>query len=197
MEIKHQVSGIEKGLFRLVSKGNKRAFSAVYDHFEPKLFAFVFKITRSRVTAEEIIQEIFIKLWVRRAKLGKIDNPDAYVYSMAANATFNYLRKEVRKAAIVEKLRRDTIAYHNSTEEVINFCESYAIILQAVEQMPIQRRTIYLMSREKGLTNQEIAKEIKISPNTVRNHLTEALRTLRELFGNRTISMVLLLISMS
>lgn len=197
MDIKHQVSGIEKGLFQLVSKGNKKAYSAIYDHFEPRLFAFVVRMSRSKVTAEEIIQELFIKIWTNRAKLAKIDNPVAYVYAMAANATFNYLKKEAREAAMVEQLKRDTAMCHNSTEEVINFYESRTLIMQAVEQMPIQRRTVYLMSREQGLTNQEIAKEINISPYTVRNHLTGALRSLRKLFGKRIIVVAFLLMTMS
>ncbi|MBX2914492.1 MAG: RNA polymerase sigma-70 factor [Cyclobacteriaceae bacterium] len=197
MDIKHQVPCIEKELFRLVSKGNKRAFSEVYDHFEPRLFAFVFRMSRSKVTAEEIIQEIFIKIWLNRTKLAKIDNPGAYVYAMATNATFNYLKKEARGVALAEQLKRDAVTCQNSTEDVFDFYESRMIIMRAVEQMPTQRRTIYLMSREQGLTNQEIAKEIKISPYTVRNHLAEALRTLRKLFGKRTIAVVLFLISMS
>ena len=197
MDIKHQVSGIEKRLFRLVSKGNKKAYSAIYDHFEPRLFTFVLRMSRSKVTAEEIIQELFIKIWTNRAKLAKIDNPGAYVYAMAANATFNYLKKEAREAAMVEQLKRDTATCHNATEEVINFYESRTLIMQAVEQMPIQRRTVYLMSREQGLTNQEIAKEINISPYTVRNHLTGALRSLRKLFGNRIIVVAFLLMTMS
>lgn len=197
MDIKNLVFGVDRRLFRLVSRGDKKAFSAIYNHFEPRLFTFVLKMTKSRVTAEEIIQELFIKIWANRTKLTNVDNPGAYIYTMATNATFNYLKKEARGVAMTEQLKRDTATCQNSTEEVINFYESRTIIMRAVEQMPIQRRTIFLMSREQGLTNQEISHAINLSPNTVRNHLNEALRSLKKLFGRRTSALVFILMAVS
>ncbi len=183
MDIKPEVLGREVELFIMVSKGNQKAFSEVYDHFEPRLFAFVCKMARSKVAAEEIVQELFIKLWISRKKLAEVKNPRAYVFTMAANLTFNYLKKVAREFALAERVRKKSPTFSNATEEVIHFLESQKLLMEAVEQMPTQRKAVYLMSREGGLTKEEIAKKMNLSPNTVRNHLSESLHTLRKLFG--------------
>lgn len=170
-------------LFSLVSRGNHKAFQEVYDHFEPRLFAFVCSMSKSKTTAEEIVQELFIKLWTTRDRLAAVNNPRAYVFTIAANLTYNYLKKRAREIALAEKMRQKSSVISNATEEVIYFLESQKLVEEVVEQMPAQRRAVYLMSREEGLSKEEIATKMSISPNTVRNHLSDSLRLLRKLFG--------------
>ncbi|MBY0434798.1 MAG: RNA polymerase sigma-70 factor [Cyclobacteriaceae bacterium] len=183
MDGKSVVLGRETEFFSMVSKGNRKAFSEVYDHFEPRLFAFVCKMTRSKVAAEEIVQELFIKLWITRKKLAEVENPRAYVFTMAANLTFNYLKKVAREVALAKRVRKRSPTFSNATEEIILFLESQKLVMDVVKQMPAQRKAVYLMSREGGLSKEEIARKMNLSPNTVRNHLSEALHTLRKLFG--------------
>lgn len=181
----------EREFFKLASRGDQEAFTKIYNHFEPKLFAFVNRMTRSSAASEEIIQELFIKLWTSGEKLAQIENPGAYVFSMAANLTLNYLKKIAREATLVQRLKRSSFASSNQTEEAVSFNESRSLVEQAVAQMPAQRKMVYLMSREQGLNNNEIAKAIKLSPNTVRNHLAEALRSLRLLFQKNVVLLLL------
>lgn len=183
MDIKPEVLGRETELFSMVAKGNQKAFSEVYDHFEPRLFAFVCKMARSKTIAEEIVQELFIKLWTTRKRLAGVKNPKAYVFTMAANLTFNYLKKVAREVALAEQVRQKSPTFSNTTEEVIHFLESQKLAMEVVGQMPAQRKAVYLMSREDGLSKEEIARKMNLSPNTVRNHLSESLRILRKLFG--------------
>ena len=196
MEIKPEVLGRETELFSMVSKENQKAFNEVYDHFEPRLFAFVCKITRSKVAAEEIVQELFIKLWIARTKLGKVKNPRAYVFTMAANLTFNYLKKVAREVALADRVRKKSPTFSNVTEEVIHFLESQKLVMETVERMPAQRKAVYLMSREDGLSKEEIAKKMNLSPNTVRNHLSESLRVIRKLFARSTSTLTILVINL-
>lgn len=193
MDIKPEVPSRETELFSMVSKGNQKAFNEVFDLFEPRLFAFVCKLTRSKVAAEEIVQELFIKLWTTRKRLAEVKNPRAYIFSMAANFTFNYLKKVARESTLAEKIRQKSPTFSNVTEEVIHFLETQKLVMEAVEQMPAQRKAVYLMSREGGLSKEEIAQKMNLSPNTVRNHLSESLRVIRKLFAG---SMSILTVSL-
>lgn len=193
MDIKPEVPSRETELFSMVSKGDQKAFNEVFDLFEPRLFAFVCKLTRSKVAAEEIVQELFIKLWTTRKRLAEVKNPRAYIFSMAANFTFNYLKKVARESTLAEKVRQKSPTFSNVTEEVIHFLETQKLVMEAVEQMPAQRKAVYLMSREGGLSKEEIAQKMNLSPNTVRNHLSESLRVIRKLFAG---SMSILTVSL-
>src|SRR6185312_15492514 len=91
----------EKELFTLLASGNEAAFTQIFDYFEPQLFPFILKITRSQSIAEEVVQEIFIKLWINRTKMGDVENHRAYIFKMATNKTMNYLRDLARKSELI------------------------------------------------------------------------------------------------
>jgi RNA polymerase sigma-70 factor (family 1) len=174
----------EKELFALIAQGNKAAFSKLFDYYEPRIYPFVFKITRSEVLTEEIVQELFIKLWTNREQFPQIEYPRSYIFRMATNRTYNYLKSQSRRVVAESKGMSAAILEENSTEELINFKETEAIINNAVELLPEQRKKVYILSRRQGLNTEEIAEQMNLSPKTVKNHLTEALRFLKQHLQN-------------
>jgi RNA polymerase sigma-70 factor (ECF subfamily) len=169
----------ESSLFYRLSEGDVDAFTSIFNFYEPRIFPFVFKMTKSEVIAEEVVQEIFIKLWTNRASLGAVDNPKGYLFRMASNQTITHLRGKARQMKLAKAVAHFVDEESNATEEFLELKEVQSLVHEAVEQLPPQRKLIYTMSRQQGLKNDEIAQRLNISVSTVKNQLTEALRTIK------------------
>lgn len=170
----------DNDLFILISRGNESAFTEIFHRYDKRLFPFVLKMVKTEAIAEEIIQEIFIKLWVNRNKLAAIDRPDAYLLTIAFNHTLDQIKKGIKERKMLHELAgrlKNEVSYN--TEDTLLLRGSIALVEQAVDQLPPQQKRVYTLSRQQGLKNEEIAKTLAISPNTVRNHLAEALRSIR------------------
>jgi RNA polymerase sigma-70 factor (ECF subfamily) len=170
----------EKELFIRLSRGDQVAFTKIFDHYEPRIYPFVLKMTRSEISAEEIVQELFIKIWTNRAIFENIENPRSYIYRMATNKTVNYMKAIARNVRLVKKVSGQLVVEKNITEELLDLKETEAIINQVVGQLPEQQRKVYILSRKEGLKAEEIAERLNISHKTVKNHLTEALHFIKE-----------------
>jgi len=143
----------------------------------PKMKYFISHFVKSDAIAEELSQDIFMKLWENREKLNRIQSFNSYIYRMSKNIALNYLEHKYVEDTYLEN-------YHGETEATIEG-ELYAREIELLEQltinqMPAQRKTIYEMSRKKGMKNEEIATALGISKKTVENHLNLALKEIRK-----------------
>ena len=184
MTSEHKILPNEKELFERISHGDEAAFTEVFYYYEPRIFPFILKMTDSKALAQEIVQELFLTLWVRRDSASQIEHPRSYIFRMAANKTTTWLKKEARKTH-VEKNAMELISdEYNTAEEKIAFQEMQESVNKAVEQLPPQQKLVYQLNRQQGLKNEEIAQQLNISEKTVKNHLTEALRSIRNHLEN-------------
>lgn len=172
----------EKQLLQQAARGSRRAFGRLFDVYFQKLGAYIFKVTKNRVFAEEIVQEVFIKLWEQRADLEKIQNFEAYLFRISKNRTLNFLRDRSAERIRVEKLQQEHLQLVQLPEV---FTEHYyRIVDQAVSELPPRQQRIYHLVRNKNKKYDEVATEMNISKETVRKHMFLALRFLkREVAG--------------
>lgn len=169
----------EKDLFARATEGDQVAFTSIFDHYSPRIFAFVSKMTKSQTEAEDITQEIFLKLWASRKKFPEIKSYNSYIFTMAFNYTINYIKRNNWKTGKLCLVKNDLSDHSNITEETIDFNESNLLVQQAVQKLPPQKKIIYKLNREQGLTLEQIAEKMNLSRNTVRNHLVEAISFIR------------------
>jgi len=169
----------ESDLFRMIAEGDQSAFREIFDIYNSRLAVFIFKLTKSEATAAELVQDIFVKLWLNRSKLSSVTQPQAYIFTMAANRTMDYLRKMTFESKFRANVRRQLSLYQNSTEDDIFARESQQLIDQAVVQLSSQKQKIFRLSRYEGLNHDEIASHLQLSKSTVKNHLVETLRHIR------------------
>jgi RNA polymerase sigma-70 factor (family 1) len=183
-----------KELFERIALGDEAAFKILFETYRSKFFAAVFNVTKSVVVAEELTQEAFINIWRSRAGLTKVDNPNAYLYKIILNLLHTYFCKESNESQIRDhaRFRRGEADY--STIELLEVKETEQLIARAVERLPRQQKTVYRLSRERGMKYHEIAAELKISPNTARNHLIEALKAVRLYLKGHTPAISLLIL---
>ncbi len=185
----------ERGLFARIGNSDAIAFSQVFHAYNRRLYPFVFKLVKSEALSEDIIQDIFAKLWTNRHLLSNVENPKSYIFTIAANVT----KQQLKLLAKENRLMTDSAYWpvrgeSNDTEEVIFLNESEQVLNDAVGSLPPQRQLIYRLSREEGKSYEEIAAELNISKNTVRNQLVEALKVLRKAMHNAAGLIVALLI---
>jgi RNA polymerase sigma-70 factor (family 1) len=169
----------ERELVRQVSEGSRAAFRVLFDLYNPRLTAFIYKLTKSETTAAELVQDIFVKLWISRADLGEVNNMQAYMFAMASNRTIDHLRKISAESRMLGKLWTRIAKFQESAEEAYNAKECNDIINQAMLQLSPQKQRIFRLSRYEGLNHDEIAAELRISKSTVKNHLVDTLRHLK------------------
>ncbi|MBS1666977.1 MAG: RNA polymerase sigma-70 factor [Bacteroidetes bacterium] len=169
----------EKELFNCMSKGDEQAFTKIFAYYEPFIYPFIFKLTRSALAAEEIVQELFIKLWTSKENMSQVENHRSYIFRMAANRSVNYLKKLANDTQLVKTAAQYIPTNSNNTEELLDLHQTEKTIQLAIGSLTQQQKTVYQLSRQQGLKNHEIAALLQISEKTVKNHLTHALHHIK------------------
>ncbi|WP_236978759.1 RNA polymerase sigma factor [Membranihabitans maritimus] len=170
---------IEKELIIALRRGDKSAFKRIYHYFESSLYKFVYSYTKSKYVSEEIIQEVFIKLWEKRQTLDPSKSFDSFIYTMTRNLTFNYLRDASRRKSRSRELWNNMVSQRNVIEDELILKEYGDIIEDIIRELPQQKRSIYQLSRKEGKSNSEIADILGISSKTVKNHLWKTMGIIR------------------
>lgn len=159
--------------------GDESAFSLIYDQCSGQVYRLAFRFLKDKALSEEIVQETFIKLWLNRDKLDVSGNMWLYLYVIAKRLSLNALRQINQSAELFETLLLNIEQAHNSTEEEILAADMERFTDEVLNKLPKQQQLVFKFSRIDGLTHQEIAQKLEISPNTVKNHIVEALKTIK------------------
>lgn len=162
-----------------LSKGEREAFEAVFRKYYGKVFNFISSIIKSPY-AEDISQDLFVRLWEKRESLASVRSLDSYIYIMSRNAALDYVRKH-RPADLPGDIAEMESDF--SQEDMYFAAEKELAIRLAVAAMPDKRRRIFEMSRYEGKSNSEIAAALNISKKTVENQISLALAQLKKLVG--------------
>ena len=158
---------------------SEKDFSQFFDTYKGQVYGYVLTIIKDKTLAEEITQDIFMKLWTVRDILHTIRNIDNYIFILARNRSLNHLRKVKSDHKALEELRYHIVQSHNPVEEHLLQRDYQDVVQKAVGALSAQRRLVYQLSREEGLSMNEIADRLLLSPNTVKNHLIAALKHIR------------------
>ena len=169
----------EQDLFRQVSEGSRSAFRILFDLYNSQLSAFIYKLTKSENITAELVQDIFVKLWVNRSELSDVRNVQAYLFTIASNRTIDHLRKVAAESRMLNNLWNRIAKFQESAEEEYNAKECSDLINQAIVQLSPQKQRIFKLSRYEGLNHEEIASQLRLSKSTVKNHLVESLRHIK------------------
>ena len=169
----------ETELLTDIAAGSEKAFAALFHWYRDKVHSAAFRLTHSSFLAEEVVQDVFLKLWVKRETLLEIAGFEDYLFIMTRNHVFSALKRMARQQQLVDDLQLELPVAENTTYNRILDLEIEEIVHQAVELLPAQQKQVYLMSKEQELKRDEIAKKLRISSETVKTHLARALRHIR------------------
>ena len=169
----------EEELVVLLKEDRLNAFREIYKRYWKRLYGAAYKRLKSKEQAEEIVQELFTSLWVKRQSLQISTGVSAYLFSSVSHLVIDHYRKEM----VRERYREAFVLTHpdadNSTEEAILLKDLTETIESEISQLPDKCRSVYELSRKEHKSNKEIASYLGISEKTVENHLTKALKRLQ------------------
>lgn len=176
----------EKELFQRIANSDETAFEQIFHAYNERLLPFVGAITKSTSAAEEIVQEVFLRLWLHRASLANMEEPAAWLTRVASNLSLSYLKRVATYSRILQTIKPEETLTETDPATTLDTKKIAELVADAVAQLPAKRQQIYRLSREKGFTRQEIADSLQLSESTVKNQLTAALKFIQEYITTNT-----------
>ena len=176
---------ITQELLTRLKSGDMLAFDKVYELYSHKLFSFVFKILKNEADTDDIVQEVFVRIWESRDKLEDYKLLNSYIFTIAYNNSIDLIRKRINNNKYLEHLKNSAVI--NATPNLISeieFNELNTQVQKLIAKLPERQKQVYLLHKEEGLTYSEIAEKLGISKNTVENHIVKALKYLRQNIDN-------------
>ncbi len=169
----------EEQLLEFTSKGDESAFTTLYNFYSHKIYAFALKLTQSTTVAQEIVEDVFLKIWIRRATLNEIENFNAYLFTIARNETYKILKQIAKNYKIVLLSENNESLVHNSAEDYLVDKEFTSLLQKAIDRLPHQQKQVYKLMKEEDLKRGEVAKLLHVQPETVKFHLAQAMKNIR------------------
>jgi RNA polymerase sigma-70 factor (family 1) len=169
----------EHELLRLVAEGDRNAFTQIYNNYRNKIYSIAFELTESTTVAEEIVQDTFLKIWVKRESLLEVEHFRAYLFTITRNYVFTALKRIARKESIEVSAVQDAPLYDHDTEDRVLNNEYTRILQAAIDRLPEQQKQVYNLIKKEGLKREEAAAALHLSPETVKTHLAQAMRSIR------------------
>lgn len=169
----------EPTLLLKVASGDEIAFRRLFERYWDNIYGVAFTFTKSPVIAEEMVQDVFVKIWTKREQLPEIKNFNDYLFIIARNHIFSVLRKKIYEEPFADHLKDYFLEASNLPDQQLLYREAENLVQEAVAQLPPQQHLIYCLSRKDGLNQDEIASKLNISKNTVKSHMSKALQFIR------------------
>ncbi|MDY0990330.1 ECF RNA polymerase sigma factor SigW [compost metagenome] len=176
----------DEELVELLKSGKDKAFDELYFRYRDLLVRFVYLRMKSIAISEEIVQEVFTTIWERRKTIVIQKSFAAYIYTSVRYMTLDYIKShEVTDQYIQEVLDKNTVSQtsYNAIEDSIYYDELKKAVDEAASLLPKKSKEVFILSRVKHYTNKEIAEELNVSIETVKYHITYALKFMRTYLG--------------
>jgi RNA polymerase sigma-70 factor (ECF subfamily) len=181
---------IDHELIKKLKKGHVMAFNQLFYAYSSRLYHFAFGYLKSKEDAEELVQEIFSKIWEKRANLDEELNFKSYLFTIAFNAVKKHFRSQALLTRYFDYVESNVP--EDSISEDVDYISLKALVDKLVNNMPEKRKAVFVKSRYEGKNAKEIAEEMSISKSTVENHLNQALKYLRQHLDQKYIAGTLL-----
>ena len=183
-----KVTKSNQELLILLREGDRVAFYNIYERYCKRLYGFVLRYIKQEADAEEIVQEVFIKIWEARTKIDVYSSFESFLFTIAYNATISLFRKRISEKKYLEHLKSlQQIEDAPDVISEIHFNELNKKVQALLNELTPRQKEIFQLSREEGLTHEEIAKKLDISVNTVKKHIANTLAFLKSKTNNSLI----------
>jgi len=173
-----------------IKKGQTYAFDQLFDRYSQPLYWFGKSLLKNREDAEEVVQEVFFRIWKKRDELDERRSFQSFLFSIAYNLIVDQFRQWVKDKEHEQFLIKQAQQNYLNPRNELEYKELKKQVNKAITEMPEQRKKIYQLSREEGLSYKEIAGRLHIKPKTVENHINLALKYIRKRLGNKALAIV-------
>ncbi|MDO1444795.1 RNA polymerase sigma-70 factor [Rhodocytophaga aerolata] len=167
-------------LLEELMKGSETAFKKIYLNYHGSLYRMALKFVKSEELAKEIVQDVFVKIWENRSQINTSLSFSAFLFRIAHNHIFNLLKRASKEAAIKNEILAAAETASNYTENEVLSAEYETLAIDAIEQLPPQRKLIFKLCRNEGKSYEEVSYTLGISKSTVRDHMVKAIKFIKD-----------------
>jgi RNA polymerase sigma-70 factor (ECF subfamily) len=181
-------------LLQQLQQGSERAFSQIYDHLSKPLYRNILYLVKDEDIAEEILQDLFLKLWQKREHIDPNKKWISYLYESANRMVIDHFRKVAKDKRVIDHLILTTVDHVMNAEDKMINQEIYALLAKAIESLPPHPQKVFKLCKLEGKSYQEAADLMGTSPLTVRNQIAAAKRSVKEyLLSNSDLAIFLMI----
>ena len=181
----------EKELLKQVAEGEESAFRKLFDLYKERFYAVALKMTRSDEVAEDIVQDVFMNIWSKREGLVDVVNPSSYFFTAVYRRVYHHYRKIALEKKLLQVVP-PAKEWVNTTEEMVLAHEKKNLISEAIAKLPPQQQLAFKLNKQERLSREDVAHQLHISPNTVKNHLADAIKFIRIFLLKSTLTFLFL-----
>ncbi len=179
-------------LIENLRKGDAEAFDLVYEKYAQRLYVFSLKYLKSEEETEELVQSVFLKVWENQKNLKKETSFKSYLFTIAYNEICNlFRRRKYRQQFVARTTAENSREASDTTEEQIDYRSVLQQVEKIIDRLPEKQKIIFIKSRIEGKPTKEIASELGLSPGTVDNYVSEALKFVRTSLKDTHLSVLL------
>jgi len=183
----------ETALLKRLKEGDTIAFIQIYNRYNHPLYIFILRFVKLPEYAEDVLQDVFLKIWEIRERINPELSFNAYLYKISRNKVFKLLKKIVTDNAMQIQLMTQLETATEAPHLKLQWKQYNDLLHKAVNQLPPQRQKVFKLCREQGKSYEEVAEELGISRNTIKEHMVAAMKSIKEyIFQHGELSLVLL-----
>ena len=174
----------EKELLVKLKAGDKSAFEQIYRLYSNRLFGNLVKLLQSETEAQEILQEVFLKIWQNRAQIDPEKSFRSYLFKIAENKVFDFFRKAALQKRVQHQLLHHSDIETTMVDRMLLDKENEQLLAKAIDQLPPQRKQVFVMVKLQGKTYKEVGDHLGISVSTISDHIVKATKSIRDYLTN-------------
>ena len=182
----------EHKLIMLLKEDSEYAFQLIFDKHRNRIYKTAIKFLKSPLFAQDVVQDVFLKLWFERKSINSSKPIEAWLYTVAKNNILNRLRKIAIEWKAVDHFKNSQFQVDNTTDFKLLDGDYQLILKNIIDQLPAQQRSVFLLSRFDKLTQEQIGQKLNISPLTVKTHLSRALFSIKKHLSSEGILLIVL-----
>lgn len=169
----------DSALLSLLAQNSEYAFQLIFDRYRNTIYKVAMMYVKSPAVAEEILQDVFLKLWFQRAHLTGILSLQSWLFILTKNLTLNCVKKIAHESTARARWTQQNAISENTADHKILSLQYQQLFREAVSHLPAQQQQVFLLAKDEGLSYDAISRQLSISPLTVKTHMARALASIR------------------
>ncbi len=174
-----------------LSKNNDSALEELFNYYYPRLYNFSKAFLKIENGIDDILQEVFVKIWENRKNIKSKETFNAFIYTITRNLLLNELRSRLNNQKLMTEIQKNAVAEEFASVQLIEYKEMSTKITEVINQLPDRQKEVFKLSREDGLSHKEIAEKLGITTKTVEYHIAQSKDILRAKLQNLGLMLLL------
>lgn len=183
----------EKDLLSALKAGNEDAFEQLYHHYDAPIYQRLLRFAKDKEVAKELLQDVFMRVWEKRGNIDPGKSFKSYIFQIAQNLIIDLFRRAAYDRDLLDHLIQGSLELYTPVDDHSSYNEISAVLQQAIDLLPPQRRNIYQLCKIEGRSYAEVSKLLNISTSTISDHIVKATKTIRRHFELNHIELGILL----